>query len=150
MSAKRPCRLPLRPPLCAATLCAALLAPLVQAAETLVVTDSRRPVQATSAARPIELDQPARIEAELGAHLPADPSHGAALVQQRLNSGGVTLQQRLGAAYQGVVDAWSLGVTTIPAVIVDLRGDQLLGFHTVCCGSGLRPLNHLSASVGTD
>ena len=62
-----------------------------------------------------------RAEAELGVHLPADPSRGAALVQQRLNSGGIELQQRFGAAYQGVVNAWSLGVTTIPAVIVDHR-----------------------------
>lgn len=121
MPAKRPNRLPLRPPLCAAALCAAMLAPLTQAAEILVVTDSRHPVQVSSGARLIELDQPARIKAELGAYLPADPSHGAALVQQRLNSGGVELQQRLGAAYQGVVNAWSLGVTTIPAVIVDHR-----------------------------
>lgn len=121
MPAKRPNRLPLRPSLCAAALCAALLSPLTQAAEILVVTDSPHPVQAVSGARLIELDQPARIEAELGAHLPADPSRGAVLVQQRLNSGGIDLQQRLGAAYQGVVDAWSLGVTTIPAVIVDHR-----------------------------
>lgn len=121
MPTKRPCRLPLRPPLCAAALCAAMLAPLVRAAEILVVTDSQHPVQASSGTRLIELDQPAPIEAELGSHVPADPSRGAALVQQRLNSGGVELQQRLGAAYQGVVDAWSLGVTTIPAVIVDHR-----------------------------
>ncbi|MDH0095731.1 TIGR03757 family integrating conjugative element protein [Pseudomonas sp. GD04158] len=121
MPAQRLCRLPLRPSLCTAALCAALLAPLAQAAEILVVTDSRHPVQATGGARLIELDQPARIEAELGAHVPADPSRGAAMVQQRLYSGGVELQQRLGAAYQGVVDAWSLGVTTIPAVIVDHR-----------------------------
>lgn len=121
MPAKRPSRLPLRPPLCAVALCAALLAPLTQAAEILVVTDSRHPVQATGGARLIELDQHARIEAELSAHVPADPSRGAVLVQQRLNSGGIDLQQRLGAAYLGVVDAWSLGVTTIPAVIVDHR-----------------------------
>lgn len=121
MPAQRLCRLPLRPSLCTAALCAALLAPLAQAAEILVVTDSRHPVQATGGARLIELDHSARIEAELGAHVPADPSRGAAMVQQRLYSGGVELQQRLGAAYQGVVDAWSLGVTTIPAVIVDHR-----------------------------
>ncbi|MNG16171.1 hypothetical protein D3C84_1000550 [compost metagenome] len=78
-------------------------------------------MQASGGTRLIELDQPARIEAELGAHLPVDPSRGAALVQQRLNSDGIALQQRLGAAYQGVVDAWSLGVTAIPAVIVDHR-----------------------------
>ncbi|MBX7274286.1 TIGR03757 family integrating conjugative element protein [Stutzerimonas chloritidismutans] len=121
MPAQRLCRLPLRPSLCTAALCAALLAPLAQAAEILVVTDSRHPVQATGGARLIELDHPARIEAELGAHVPADPSRGAAMVQQRLYSGGVELQQRLGAAYQGVVDAWSLGVTMIPAVIIDHR-----------------------------
>ncbi|MDI5991565.1 TIGR03757 family integrating conjugative element protein [Pseudomonas sp. MDMC216] len=121
MPAQRLCRLPLRPSLCTAALCAALLAPLAQAAEILVVTDSRHPVQATGGARLIELDHPARIEAELGAHVPTDPSRGAAMVQQRLYSGGVELQQRLGAAYQGVVDAWSLGVTMIPAVIVDHR-----------------------------
>ncbi|MCF6751916.1 TIGR03757 family integrating conjugative element protein [Pseudomonas stutzeri] len=121
MPAQRLCQLPLRPLPCAAALCTALLAPLTQAAEILVVTDSRHSVQTVNGARLIELDQPARIEVELGAHVPADPSRGATLVQQRLNSGGVELQQRLGAAYQGVVDAWSLGVTTIPAVIVDHR-----------------------------
>lgn len=121
MPAKRPCLSPLRKYPCAAALCAALLCPLAQAAEILVVTDSQHPVQAAGDARLIELDQPARLQAELGAHLPADPSRGATLVQQRLRSGGIELQQRLGAAYQGVVDAWSLGVTTIPAVIVDHR-----------------------------
>lgn len=121
MPAKRPCLLPLLKYPRAAALCAALLAPLAQAADILVVTDSQHPVQAASGARLIELDHPARIEVELGARLPADPSRGAALVQQRLKSGGLELQQRLGAAYQGVVDAWSLGVTTIPAVIVDHR-----------------------------
>ncbi len=31
------------------------------------------------------------------------------------------MQRRIGEAYQGVVDAWSLGITTIPAVVVDRR-----------------------------
>ncbi|MDG9757832.1 TIGR03757 family integrating conjugative element protein [Pseudomonas chengduensis] len=103
----------------ATALCAALLGPLTQADEIIVVTDSQHPVHATSDVRLIELDQPTRIKAELGAHLPADPARGAALVQRRLKDGGSTLQARLGTAYQGVVDAWSFGVTTIPAVIVD-------------------------------
>ncbi|MGR0021745.1 TIGR03757 family integrating conjugative element protein [Pseudomonas aeruginosa] len=118
MPASRLCQ---RPSPYAAALCIALLAPLAQAAEILVVTDSRHPVQTAGGAWLIELDQPARLAAELGSALPADPSRSAALVQQRLNSGGDELQQRLGAAYQGVVDAWSLGVTTIPAVIIDHR-----------------------------
>ncbi|HIE4272018.1 TPA: TIGR03757 family integrating conjugative element protein [Pseudomonas aeruginosa] len=121
MPAQRFCQFPLRSFLCIAALSAGLLAPLTQAAELLVVTDSRHPVHLESHARLIELDQPARLAAELGSAIPADPSRGAAVVQQRLNNGGVELQQRFGAAYQGVVDAWSLGVTTIPAVIMDRR-----------------------------
>jgi len=54
-------------------------------------------------------------------HLPADPARSAALVQRRLKDGGNALQTRIGTAYQGVVDAWSLGIITIPAVVVDQR-----------------------------
>jgi integrating conjugative element protein (TIGR03757 family) len=43
------------------------------------------------------------------------------MVRQRLHAGGSALQHRLTAAYQGVTDAWSLGITQIPAVIVDGR-----------------------------
>jgi len=105
----------------ATALCTALLGPLAQAKNILVVTDSQHPVPATRGVRVIELDQPARIKAELGAHLPADPTRSTALVQRRLKDGGNFLQTRLGMAYQGVVDAWSLGITTIPAVVVDQR-----------------------------
>ena len=31
------------------------------------------------------------------------------------------LQRRLASAYQGVTDAWSLGITSLPAVVVDQR-----------------------------
>ncbi len=31
------------------------------------------------------------------------------------------MQQRLAGAYQGMADAWSLGITTIPAIVVDQR-----------------------------
>nr|WP_200639799.1 TIGR03757 family integrating conjugative element protein [Stutzerimonas xanthomarina] len=105
----------------ATALCAALLGPLAQADDILVVTDSQYPVLASSDVRVIELDQPARIKGELGAHLPADPTRSTAVVQRRLKDGGNALQARLGTAYQDVVDAWSLGVTTIPAVVVDQR-----------------------------
>ena len=81
------------------------------AADVLVVTDSRHPVQAPAGVRIIELDQATRIEVELAAHLPADPQQAAALV----------LQRRIGHAYQGVADAWGLGIAKIPAVVVDRR-----------------------------
>lgn len=91
------------------------------AADVLVVTDSRHPVQALAGVRVIELDQPAHIEAELTTHLPADPAQAEALVRQRLLDGGADLQRRIGQAYQGVADAWGLGIVKIPAVVVDRR-----------------------------
>ena len=42
-------------------------------------------------------------------------------MRQRLKDGGASLQQRMQTAYQGVTDAWSMGITTIPAVVVDQR-----------------------------
>nr|WP_232427879.1 TIGR03757 family integrating conjugative element protein [Pectobacterium parmentieri] len=99
----------------------ALLSPLAQAADVIVVTDTRHPVQNRGNTRLIELDGPSRIEAELAANLPQDPARAAIIVQQRLREGGTALQQRINEAYQDVVDAWSLGITTLPAVIVDQR-----------------------------
>jgi integrating conjugative element protein (TIGR03757 family) len=72
--------------------------------------------------RVIEFDAPARIVAsELAALLPSDPVQAAAIARERLEAGGMKLQRRLQLAYQDVVEAWSLGVTKIPAVIVDRR-----------------------------
>ncbi|OCX98370.1 TIGR03757 family integrating conjugative element protein [Stutzerimonas sp. R40042] len=105
----------------AAVLCLALLAPVAVAADVLVITDSRHPVQAPAGVRVIELDQPANIEAELTARLPADPAQAEALVRQRLLDGGADLQRRIRQAYQGVADAWGLGIVKIPAVVVDRR-----------------------------
>lgn len=105
----------------AAVLCLALLAPVAVAVDVLVVTDSRRPVQAPAGVRVIELDQPAHIEAELTARLPADPAQAEALVRQRLLDGGADLQRRIGQAYQGGAYAWGLGVVKIPAVVVYRR-----------------------------
>lgn len=105
----------------AAGLCAALLAPIAAAADVLVVTDGHHPVKAPAGVRVIELDQATRIELELAAHLPADPQQAAALVRQRLHDGGQALQRRIGQAYQGVADAWGLGIAKIPAVVVDRR-----------------------------
>ena len=106
---------------CAGGLLLCLLGQDASAADVLVVTDSRHPVQSASGARVIELDLPERIEAELAAGLPADPGRAAALVQQRLRDGGQALQRRIGSAYQGVADAWGLGLAKVPAVVVDRR-----------------------------
>lgn len=92
------------------------------AAEIWVMTDSRHPVaSARTADRLILLDAAQDIENELAARLPSDQQQAVALVQQRLSDDGNGLQQRLREAYRGVIDAWSLGVETVPAVIVDQR-----------------------------
>lgn len=105
-----------------AALALALVSGTTAAAEIWVITDSRHPVTGTRAPdRTTVLDAPQTLEAELSTRLPADPQQAAALAQQRLTQGGQNWQQRLQHAYQSVVDAWSLGITTIPAMVVDRR-----------------------------
>lgn len=99
----------------------AVFSPATFAADVLVVTDSRHPVKTMGGERLIELDEAPRIEAELSANLPTDPDQATALVKRRLSTGGVDLQRRIASAYQGVTDAWSLGITSVPAVVVDQR-----------------------------
>lgn len=92
------------------------------AQEVWVITESGKPLQGAHApARVIELDGAQRIQAELGAGLPADPRQAEPIVRQRLQEGGSALQRRMQTAYQGITDAWSLGVTSIPAIVVDQR-----------------------------
>ncbi|MHA7216877.1 TIGR03757 family integrating conjugative element protein [Burkholderia pseudomallei] len=91
------------------------------AAEVWIVADSTHPVRTIPGARVIELDAPARIESALSVNLPPDPHEAAARVQQRLAADHATLTRQLATAYQAVTDAWSLGVTHTPAVIVDRR-----------------------------
>lgn len=91
-------------------------------AEVWVITDSQHPVTgASNADRLIDLDTVQRIEAELSAQLPSDPERAAVIARQRLQQGGPGLQQYLQVASQGIADAWSLGITTLPAVVVDQR-----------------------------
>lgn len=99
----------------------AAFSPPTFAADVLVVTDSLHRVKRMGGERLIELDEASRIEAELSAALPTDPAQATAVVKRRLSSGGVNLQRHISSAYQGVTDAWSLGITSLPAVVVDQR-----------------------------
>ncbi|MCW3662513.1 TIGR03757 family integrating conjugative element protein [Pseudomonas aeruginosa] len=99
----------------------AVFSPATFAADVVVVTDSHHPVKTMGGERLIELDEARRIETELSGKLPTDPEQAMAIVKRRLSSGGAELQRRIASAYQGVTDAWSLGVTSIPAIVVDQR-----------------------------
>ena len=99
-------------PLCTAT-CA------TTANTVWVVTDHLHPVQSVDGTRVISLDAPSQSEVMLSAGLPTDPHQAALTVQQRLKHDNGRQTRQLAAAYQGVVDPWNLGVTKIPAVIVD-------------------------------
>jgi integrating conjugative element protein (TIGR03757 family) len=78
-------------------------------------------VSASSTVSVVRLDEPARYQAELSKDLPQDPAKASKLVQARLRSEGGQLNRRLSTAYQGVVEAWSLGVLKLPAIVVDGR-----------------------------
>lgn len=91
---------------------------VASAAEVWVITDQKHPINSVSGTRVIELDATSHIESELSRALPADATKAAAIATQRLKSDHARLQQ-LAAAYQAVVDAWSLGIVKIPAVVVD-------------------------------
>lgn len=116
----RPFVASIRLPLLASLAAATILGVGVAAAETWVITDQSHPATG-NADRHVLLDAPTRLEIELASGLPSDPEQAAAVVQRRLKHGGADLQHRIRAAYQGVADAWSLGITKVPAVVVDRR-----------------------------
>lgn len=96
-----------------------ILAANAWAANIQVFTDGDHPVKAAVGIPVVELDAPTSLEAGLSFRLPPDPARAAAIARARLNADGAPLQRRLAVAYQGVVDAWSLGIEKIPAVVVD-------------------------------
>lgn len=106
----------------AIALAGALASTFAQAAEVKVFTLQAIPLIGVSPeVAVVHLDAASQIESRIGAQLPADPAHAQAIARERLDRGGEALQRELAAAYQGVADAWSLGITTLPAVVVDRR-----------------------------
>lgn len=103
-----------------------LLAALVAGSahsETWAITDAAHPLTAVPpGVRIIKLDEQQRIESELSRNLPPNP-HQAALAARHMMStqAGAALMQRLASAQQDATDAWSAGVSKIPAVVVDRK-----------------------------
>jgi integrating conjugative element protein (TIGR03757 family) len=91
-------------------------------AQTWVITDQSHPITSPGPARIIHLDQQQHLESELSRALPTNPHQAAAIIQNRLNTpSGKRLQTDLAKAQQDLADVWSLGITQIPAVVVDRR-----------------------------
>ena len=84
-----------------------------------IVTDQQHPVHELAHARVIELDAPTRIEASLSQDLPANPGEAVTAVRERLANSAIT--QQFADTYQGVTDAWRVGVAKIPAIVIDQR-----------------------------
>ncbi|PBP77562.1 integrating conjugative element protein [Pseudomonas syringae] len=102
-------------------LIAAIQVPFAKA-ETWIITDRNHPVQAPTRVRLILLDESERLEAKLSEGLPANQQQAIAIMQQRLKSSDAQrLQRDLALAQQNLVDAWSMGVTKVPAVVVDRK-----------------------------
>lgn len=92
-------------------------------AEIWAITDAAHPLTSVPAeVRVIKLDDQQRIEEQLSRKLPPNP-HQAALAARQLmgTPAGAALMQQLTAAQQGNADAWSVGVSKVPAVVVDRR-----------------------------
>ena len=99
----------------------AALATSATHAETWAITDAGHPLTSVPAdVRVIRLDDQQRIEEQLSRKLPPNP-HQAALAAKQLmgTPAGAALMHQLAAAQQGNADAWSVGVSKVPAVVID-------------------------------
>lgn len=90
-------------------------------AGTVIYTDSSNAVNSPSPDIPVVyLDAPERVQTEIFGALPATPSLAEKQAQNMLSSPAFTSQQQqLASAYQGLMKAWSLGLTKYPAVVFD-------------------------------
>lgn len=120
---------PARPAIAATILATAAIGGMVlpvaaasaEPAAITVYTIRAVPVSGTADATVILLDTASEIEETLSTGLPDDPARAVAVARQRILDGGVALQRKLQAAYEPIAEAWSLGITTLPAVVVDRR-----------------------------
>lgn len=97
---------------------AALVVSQTSSAVPWVITNSAHPIPATNEIRLILIDQLSALEDELSNGLPSSPAAVQALFDERMTA---QMNTKIENAHQDIVDAWSLGVTKIPAVVVDRK-----------------------------
>ncbi|MCD5986496.1 TIGR03757 family integrating conjugative element protein [Pseudomonas sp. CDFA 553] len=95
-----------------------LLTSTAASGEIILITTNEYPLAATKNIRTINLDLPATLKADLSRALPANPAEAQAIATQRITP---DLAAQLTQAHQNVTDAWNMGVTKVPAVVVDRK-----------------------------
>ncbi|PFG25159.1 integrating conjugative element protein (TIGR03757 family) [Pseudomonas lurida] len=95
---------------------AALIVSQTCAAVPWVITDSAHPIEATNEIRLILIDQLSGLEDALSSGLPSAPAVAEAMFGERMTT---QMSAKIENAHQNIFDAWSLGVTKIPAVVGD-------------------------------
>lgn len=86
------------------------------ASEILVFTDSIHSVYNIPAnAKVIKLDAAQILQSELSVNLPIDRKQAESVAKTRIENMDGSFREKL----QDVVDAWGLGITKIPAVMID-------------------------------
>lgn len=100
----------------AAVWAALLLGSATAMAKTEVFTTAGVPVtHVPDNVTVVELDKPSRLDQQLSQGLPDEKDAAAQAVQNRLQG----FKKAYGQAYSGLLRAWRLGVTKVPAVVVD-------------------------------
>ena len=103
------------------TLSLALYFAPAQALDVVVFTVASHPVSHANGIRIVQLDAPASLEARLSEQLPSDPAQAGALAREHLARDGVSLMRQFATAWEGVTEAWGMGIVKLPAVVVDGR-----------------------------
>lgn len=74
----------------------------------------------TSPAQIIYLDEGELLVQQLGRSLPNDqPAAEKEVLKRMATREGEALVEKIGSAYDGVVQAWSRGITKLPAILID-------------------------------
>tara|TARA_B100000378_G_scaffold269486_1_gene257584 strand:- start:519 stop:899 length:381 start_codon:yes stop_codon:yes gene_type:complete len=68
----------------------------------------------------VELDAPARLDAQISQGLPGDPDQARQAMRERVSRPDwPEMKARYQSAYTGLTRAWMLGIEKVPAVVVD-------------------------------
>lgn len=107
-------------PTCLGPLVLGLTCLRAEAVDVVAYTDRHHPLTQTQGARVVLLDEASWLQGELSRDLPPNLTTAEQRVRHRLEQ-TPALAPQLANAYQDLLQAWHLGLTHLPAVVVDHR-----------------------------